>query len=207
VGERERHWFASTAANALHVTAALDPAMPLTDLLATVRPISLRFLAGRLCDMLRTADTDGGHVKKLLAIAGGSAAAAAIALVTAGPAVSDGPLDVSGEQYGKAVALLKAQGYKAVFGGSVGGDVPEAQCIVESQKVLGKGRISLMLNCTQAAQPPAQAAAAPPPGVVAGAPNANPGPPHVGANGITTVTATPVAPPPPAAPPPAAPGG
>ncbi|MBV8929296.1 MAG: hypothetical protein JO152_09250 [Mycobacteriaceae bacterium] len=139
-------------------------------------------------------------MKKVLAVAGLGAAAAAIALASAGPALSDPPLDVSGEPFGKAVALLKQQGYNAVFGGSVGGDVPQAQCVVESQKMLGKGRISLMLNCTQAAQPPSQA---PAPGAVAGAPNANPGAPHVGANGVTTVTATPVAPPPPnAAPPP-----
>jgi hypothetical protein len=144
--------------------------------------------------MLRTVDTDGGHVRKLLAFAGGSAAAIAIALVSAGPALSDGPLDVSGEPYAKAVALLKSQGYNAVFGGSVGSDVPQAQCVVESQKVLAKGRISLMLNCTRAAQPPSQA---PAPGAVPGAPNAAPGAPHVGANGVTTVTPTPVGPPPP----------
>jgi hypothetical protein len=125
-------------------------------------------------------------VKKLVAIGGGSLALASIALLSAGPASSDGPLDVSGQSYGKAVALLRSQGYKATFGGSVGSDVPQAQCIVESQKILSKGRISLMLNCTKAAQP---------------APGANdvvggPGAPHVGANGITTVTPTPVAPPP-----------
>jgi hypothetical protein len=142
-------------------------------------------------------------LRKLLAIAGGCAAAGAIALVTAGPALSDGPLDVSGEPYGKAVALLKSQGYKAVFGGSVGSDVNQANCVVSSMKVLSKGRVSLMLNCTAAAQGPAQAPAALPPGVIAGAPNPNPGPPHVGSNGVTTVTATPVAPPAPAAPPPA----
>jgi len=106
-------------------------------------------------------------LRKLLAIAGGCAAAGAIALVTAGPALSDGPLDVSGEPYGKAVALLKSQGYKAVFGGSVGSDVNQANCVVSSMKVLSKGRVSLMLNCTAAAQGPAQAPAALPPGVIA----------------------------------------
>jgi hypothetical protein len=146
--------------------------------------------------MFRTADTDGGHVKKLLALAAGSAAAICMALITAGYAFSD-VMDVSGQTYGQAVALLKAQGYKAVFGGSVGSDVPQPQCVVQSQKVLPMGRISLMLNCTKAAA--AAAAASQPagqpgaPGAVPGA-GAPPGAPHVGANGVTTVTPTPVGP-------------
>jgi hypothetical protein len=136
------------------------------------------------------ADKDGGHVKKLVAFAAGSFAAVSMALITAGHANSTGPLDVSGEPYGKAVALLKQQGYKPVFGGSVGSDVPESQCIVESQKMLPNARVSLMLNCTKAAQPPADQQ----PAGVPGAPAATPGPPHVGSNGVTTVTPTPVGP-------------
>jgi hypothetical protein len=123
-------------------------------------------------------------------LAGGSFAAVSMALITAGHAVSDAPLDVSGQPFGKAEALLKQQGYKAVFGGSVGSDVPQAQCVVESQKMLPKARISLMLNCTKAAQPPADA---PQPAGAPGAPGV-PGPPHVGSNGVTTVTPTPVGP-------------
>ena len=126
-------------------------------------------------------------MKKLVGLAAGSFAAISMAMITAGYAHSDNPLDVSGEPYGKAVALLKQQGYKTVFGGSVGGDVPQSQCIVESQKILSKGRISLMLNCTAAAQQPADQQPA-------GAPGAPPGPPHVGSNGVTTVTPTPVGP-------------
>ena len=69
-----------------------------------------------------------------------------------------------------------------MFGGSVGSDVPQARCIVESQKFLPNARVSLMLNCTKAAQPAPSAA--------------DPNAPVVGSNGITTVKATPVAPPP-----------
>jgi hypothetical protein len=127
-------------------------------------------------------------VKKLVACAAGSLAALSMALVTAGHARSDGPADVSGETYAKAVALLRQQGYTAVFGGSVGGDVPQSQCVVQSQKSLSKASISLMLNCTKAAQPAPDAQA--------------PGAPKVGSNGVTTVQvttvqATPVPPPPP----------
>ena len=76
--------------------------------------------------------------------------------LAAGHANSDnGAADVSGQTYAAAVKVLKSQGYKAVFGGSVGSDVPQAQCIVESQKFLPNARVSLMLNCTRAAQPAA----------------------------------------------------
>jgi hypothetical protein len=126
-------------------------------------------------------------VKKLVAFAAGALAAGSMALITAGQASSEGPVDVSGQTYGQAAALLKQQGYQVVFGGSVGSDVPQSQCIVTSQKAL-KGwpspRVSLMLNCTKAAQPPPGSQSAP--GV--------PGPPKVGGNGITTVTPTPVGP-------------
>jgi hypothetical protein len=121
-------------------------------------------------------------VKKLAAVAVGSAALATIGFLSAGHASSDnGALDVSGNTYAQAVKILKSQGYKAVFQGSVGSDVPQQQCIVDSQKILPRGRVSLMLNCTQAAQP---------------APSAlDPNAPVVGSNGVTTVKATPVAPP------------
>jgi len=122
-------------------------------------------------------------VKKLLAVAGGSVALASMGFLTAGHASSDnGAADVSGLAYAQAVKVLKSQGYKAVFGGSVGSDVPQARCIVESQKFLPNARVSLMLNCTEAAQPAPSAA--------------DPNAPVVGSNGITTVKATPVAPPP-----------
>jgi hypothetical protein len=109
----------------------------------------------------------------------------------AGQASSDnGTLDVSGQTYAQAVKILKSQRYRPVFGGSVGSDVPQAQCIVESQKMLPMARVSLMLNCTAAAQP-APGANSP---VGTGMPGGPPGPPHVGSNGVTTVTPTPVGP-------------
>jgi len=130
-------------------------------------------------------------VKKTLAVAAGSVALASMGFIAAGQASSDnGQLDVSGQTYGQAVKILKSMGYRPVFGGSVGGDVPQVQCIVESQKVLGRYSVSLMLNCTKAAQPAAGANA--PAG--APAPGAAPGAPHVGSNGVTTVTPTPVGP-------------
>jgi hypothetical protein len=133
-------------------------------------------------------------VKKLVAVAAGSAALATMGFLVAGHASSDnGALDVSGNTYAQAAKILQSQGYAAAFGGSVGGDVPEAQCIVTSQKMLPMHRVWLELNCTKAAQ-----AAAPAP-----APNA----PVVGSNGVTTVKATPVAPPPQQPPPVAPPGG
>ena len=57
-----------------------------------------------------------------------------------------------GEPYAKAVAILHAEGVKATFGGSVGSDVPQAQCIVASEKVL-TGHVQLELDCTAKAQP------------------------------------------------------
>ena len=111
--------------------------------------------------------------------------------IAAGQASSDnGQLDVSGQTYAQAVKILKSMGYRPVFGGSVGGDVPQAQCIVEKEKALSRYSVSLMLNCTKAAQP-AAGANAPEGGAPAGAP---PGAPHVGSNGVTTVTPTPVGP-------------
>jgi hypothetical protein len=121
-------------------------------------------------------------VKKLLAVTAGSVALGAMGFLAAGQASSDnsGVADVSGNTYAMAVKLLKSQGYRPTFGGSVGSDVPQAQCIVSSQKFMSNGRVSLMLNCTRAAQPAPSAA--------------DPNAPVVGANGITTVKATPAPP-------------
>ena len=122
-------------------------------------------------------------MKKVVAVSAGSVALATMGFLFAGQASSDnGTLDVSGNTYAQAVQILRSQGYMVEFGGSVGGDVPQAQCVVESQKILPHGWVSLMLNCTKAAQ--------------AALPAANPNAPVVGGNGVTTVKATPVAPPP-----------
>jgi hypothetical protein len=130
-------------------------------------------------------------VKKIVAIAVGSAALGSMAFLSAGQASSDnGTLDVSGQTYQQAVRILKSQRYRPVFGGSFGSEVPQAQCIVESQKMLPMARVSLMLNCTKAAQPaPGENSPA-----GSGVPGGPPGPPHVGSNGVTTVTPTPVGP-------------
>jgi hypothetical protein len=127
----------------------------------------------------------GSSRKRLIAIAAGSVALVTMGFVGAGQANSDdGVLDVSGQSYAQAVKTLRSMGYRTSFGGSVGSDVPQARCIVSSQKVLARYRVSLMLDCTAAAQPD------PGENQVPGAP----GPPRVGDNGVTTVTPTPVGP-------------
>ncbi|MBS1694134.1 MAG: hypothetical protein JST91_18130 [Actinobacteria bacterium] len=117
--------------------------------------------------------------------AGIAAAGAAAALLGAGAASSQ-PRDMSsynvvGEPYSRALAILKSQGVKATFGGSFGSVLPQSQCLVDSQKVNSSGKMILMLDCSQKAADLAQDSAIP-------------GAPSVGANGVTTVTPTPVVP-------------
>ena len=123
-------------------------------------------------------------------VAGSAAAALSIGASSADPA-SNSTYNVVGEPYAKAVAILRAQGVPASFGGSVGSDVPQSQCVVSSQKVTGGGKMQLMLNCTAAAQPeqPAATSAASAPG--SGSSDAG-GRPTAGAPGVVTVVATPV---------------
>jgi len=102
-------------------------------------------------------------VRKLVLLVGGSAAAITMAVLGAGHAGAEPP-DVTGETYGKAVAILKSQGWNAVFAGSVGSDLPQSQCTVLSMEV-GKsqwgqngGTMKLRLDCTLApgaTKPPA----------------------------------------------------
>jgi hypothetical protein len=137
------------------------------------------------------------HVKKIVVLSGGLLTAGSAALIGAGVALSqpDGSsLNIVGEPYQKALQVLKSQGVKAYFGGSFGSVLPQAQCLVDQQKVTAGGRMLLMLDCSQKAADEI----------------ANMGPsggPTVGSNGITTVTPTPVVPiqgaPGPVAPPPA----
>jgi hypothetical protein len=127
-------------------------------------------------------------VKKLVVFGAGVLAAGSVALFSAGAAVSD-PVDTSaynvvGEPYGKAVAILKNMGVKATFGGSRGSALPQAECLVDQQKVNSSGKMLLMLDCTAKAAEAAEAAQE----------AAVPGPPTVGSNGVTTVTPTPVGP-------------
>jgi hypothetical protein len=140
-------------------------------------------------------------VKKLVVLTAGAAVATSIGLLSAGLASSD-PVDTSqynviGEPYYKAVKILKTMGVSTGFGGSVGSALPQAQCMVSSQKVLSSGRMILNLDCSEEAA--ALMAELSGSGI--------PGGRTVGSNGVTTVTPTPVGPQPgmpaPAPPPPA----
>ena len=132
--------------------------------------------------------------KLVLVLAGtalaGTAVALSIGASSADPA-SSSTYNVVGEPYAKAVAILRAQGVKATFGGSVGSDVPQAQCLVSSQKVTNSAKMQLMLDCTAAAQPeqPAATSAATAPGTQ-GTDAGNR--PTAGAPGVVTVIPTPV---------------
>ncbi|MGV0836510.1 hypothetical protein [Mycolicibacterium thermoresistibile] len=139
-------------------------------------------------------------MKKLVVLTSGLAGAGVAALLGSAVAASQpdlGALNVVGEPYGKAVTILKSQGVKASFGGSFGHGVPQAQCLVDQQKISSSGRMLLMLDCTKESQEGLQ----------------DSGGPTVGGNGVTTVTPTPVVPvpgapgagmaPPPPPPPPA----
>ncbi|MBB2992893.1 hypothetical protein FHR72_004398 [Mycolicibacterium iranicum] len=125
-------------------------------------------------------------MNKLVVLSGGLVAAGTAALIGAGvaisqPAAQPSPYNVVGEQYGRALAILKSQGVKAYFGGATGSALPQSACLVGQQKVTSAGRMLLMLDCTQAAAD--QIAAMGPTGG-----------PTVGANGVTTVTPTPMVP-------------
>ncbi|HYZ69460.1 MAG TPA: hypothetical protein VE666_16970 [Mycobacterium sp.] len=136
-------------------------------------------------------------MKKIVVFSGGLVVAGSAALISAGVALSQpdtSSLNVVGEPYQKALMILKSQGVKAYFGGSFGSVLPQAQCLVDQQKITSGGRMLLSLDCSQKA---ADILAAMGPS----------GGPTVGSNGVTTVTPTPVVPiqgaPGPAAPPPA----
>lgn len=98
-------------------------------------------------------------MKKLVALGVGAFAIPAAVGATVlfnSPAAMSEPANVSGmnvvgEPFGRAIAILKSQGVKGTFGGSVGSDVPQAQCVVDSQKSTSKGKVILMLNCTKEA--------------------------------------------------------
>ncbi len=124
-------------------------------------------------------------VKKALVLSGGLVAAGTAALIGAGVAISQpsqqSPYNVTGEQYGRALAILKSQGVKAYFGGSTGSVLPQFNCLVDSQKMTSGGRMLLNLDCTQEAADIIKA-------------QGPTGGPTVGANGVTTVTPTPLVP-------------
>lgn len=121
-------------------------------------------------------------MKKLVVVSGGLVAVGSAALIGAGIAMSQpNSLNVVGEPYVKALQILKSQGAKGYFGGSFGSVLPQAQCLVDQQKITSSGRILLMLDCSQKAADLAEEMG----------PS---GGPRVGGNGVTTVTATPVVP-------------
>jgi hypothetical protein len=138
-------------------------------------------------------------VKKLALLSAGVFAAGSVALIGGGVALSQPGQDMTsynvvGERYGKALAILKSKGVKAYFGGSFGSVLPQAECLVDQQKMTSEGRMLLMLDCSQKAADLIEES-----GPAGG--------PTVGSNGVTTVTPTPVVPiqgaPGPVAPPPA----
>ena len=132
--------------------------------------------------------------KLVLVLAGvtvaGSAVALGIGASSADPS-SSSTYNVVGEPYAKAVAILRAQGVKTTFGGSVGSDVPQSQCVVSSQKVTSSAKMQLMLDCTAAAQPeqPAATSAVTAPGTQSTDAGNRP---TAGAPGVVTVIPTPV---------------
>ena len=79
-------------------------------------------------------------------------------------------LNVVGEPYGKAMAILKSQGVKGTFGGSFGSDVPQAQCIVSQQKVTRERQDDPRCSTARRRPPttPTDAAPAAPPAPAAG---------------------------------------
>jgi len=139
-------------------------------------------------------------LKNLLLTVGCAAAAGAAALgVGSGLGVGhadpsgNSTYNVVGEPYAKAVAILRSQGVKATFGGSVGSDVPQAQCIVASEKMLSaSNHIQLNLDCTAKAQPqqPATAGSGTSGAATSGAPASQTARPTPGAPGVVTVIPT-----------------
>jgi len=134
-------------------------------------------------------------VRKLVLVLAGTAVAGTAVALSIGASSADpsssSTYNVVGEPYAKAVAILRAQGVKATFGGSVGSDVPQSQCMVSSEKVLSSAKMQLMLDCTAAAQPekPAATSAATAPGTQSTDAGNRP---TAGAPGVVTVIPTPV---------------
>lgn len=137
-------------------------------------------------------------MRSLMLAAGAAAGGVAAVLIlgaTAGNAApgENSTLNVVGEPYAKAVAVLRAQGVGTVFGGSVGSDVPQAQCVVASQKALGTTRkMQLNLDCSAEAQPQRPAATQSTQGAQGTAGTQPAARPTPGAPGVVTVIPTPV---------------
>jgi hypothetical protein len=120
------------------------------------------FVTAAICSQ-RT-DLGRGHVKKLVVLGASAVAASTIGLLNAGLASSEpvnpNQMNVIGEPYYKAVKILKGLGMGTGFGGSVGSDLPQQQCMVASQKMTSNGKMLLNLDCTaEAAQQMAESGA------------------------------------------------
>jgi PASTA domain len=148
-------------------------------------------------------------VKKVALLVTGAGAALAMGIVGASHAAAEPP-DVTGETYGNAQAILQAQGIQAVFGGSVGSDLPQSQCIVIEQTGQGStiwnrpmgsyGTMRLRLDCnlakgqempkapnTHSLVPPGGSVVGPD-GTVGAGPGATEGPRPTSGAGTVTVT-------------------
>ena len=89
-------------------------------------------------------------MKKVVLLVCGASAAVTMVVIGSGHAGADVP-DVTGETYGKAVAILKSQGIKPLFGGSIGSDLPQSQCtVVPADHRARRTKMRLMLDCNAA---------------------------------------------------------
>ena len=70
--------------------------------------------------------------------------------------------------------------------------MPQAQCVVSTQKYLNSGKMQLMLNCTKAAQPDEPAATSVATAPTEGTSDGGGARPTPGAPGVVTVIPTPV---------------
>ncbi|BBY97632.1 hypothetical protein [Mycolicibacterium fallax] len=87
-------------------------------------------------------------MRKIALLTGGCAAVVAMAVLGTGSAAAEAP-DVVGETFATASAILKSQGYKAQFGGAIGHDLPQSQCMVVEQTAAGRMQ-RLRLDCNLA---------------------------------------------------------
>ncbi len=94
-------------------------------------------------------------MEKLVVLGATAVAAGTIGLISAGTAAADpvnpNQMNVIGEPYYKAVKILHGMGLSTGFGGAVGSALPQAQCMVTSQKMGGNNRMLLNLDCTEEA--------------------------------------------------------
>ncbi len=152
-------------------------------------------------------------MKKVALLVAGTGAVLAMGIVGTGSATADMP-DVEGETYGAAQQILQSMGFQAVFGGSVGSDLPQSQCIVIEQSAqpssmwsrpMGTtGTMKLRLDCNlkkgqEQPQAPNTHSLVPPGGSVVGpdgslmtGPGATEGPRPTPGAGTVTVTPRPI---------------